>query len=116
MGASGLRVRAGVVNAVSRDRGRGVAYLRECLSQDKVASPHPAALNGAWPAAFFGIRDKRASLVIVAALDLSLGFEVVRLRLEDRRAAGLLVPYLAWCGFATALNTAVSEPDASHSQ
>jgi TspO/MBR family len=35
------------------------------------------ALNGAWPAAFFGIRDKRASLVIIAALDLSLGLEVV---------------------------------------
>jgi tryptophan-rich sensory protein len=68
------------------------------------------ALNGAWPAAFFGIRDKRASLVIIAALDLSLGLEVARLLREDRRAAGLLVPYLAWCGFATALNIAVSEP------
>ena len=74
------------------------------------------ALNGAWPAAFFGIRDKRASLVVIASLDLSLGFEVARLRVEDRRAAGLLVPYLAWCGFAKALNTAVSEPEAPHSQ
>jgi translocator protein len=68
------------------------------------------------PCSFFGIRDKRASLMIIAALDLSLGFEVVRLRLEDRRVAGLLVPYLAWCGFATALIAAVSEPEASHSQ
>jgi translocator protein len=74
------------------------------------------ALNGAWPAAFFGIRDKRASLVIIASLDVSLGFEVARLRVEDRRAAGLLVPYLAWSGFATALNAAVSEPEARHSQ
>jgi translocator protein len=69
------------------------------------------ALNGAWPAAFFGIRDKRASLVIIASLDLSLGVEVARLRAEDRGASGLLVPYLAWCGFATALNAAVSEPE-----
>jgi translocator protein len=53
--------------------------------------------------------------VIIAALDLSLGFEVARL-VEDRRAAGLLVPYLAWSGFATALSTAVSEPEADHSQ
>jgi translocator protein len=74
------------------------------------------ALNGAWPAAFFGIRDKRASLVIIAALDLSLGLEVGRLRREDRRAASLLVPYLAWCGFATALNSAVSEPEATQSE
>jgi tryptophan-rich sensory protein len=68
------------------------------------------ALNGAWPAAFFGFRDKRASLVIIASLDLSLALEIGRLLREDRRAAGLLVPYLAWCGFATALNRAVSEP------
>ncbi|MBV9194840.1 MAG: tryptophan-rich sensory protein [Solirubrobacterales bacterium] len=38
------------------------------------------------------------------------------MRVEVRRAAGLLVPYLAWCGFATALNTAVREPEAHHSQ
>ena len=116
MGASDLRVRAGVVDAVSRDRSRGVAHLCDCLSRDEAASPHPARANGAWPAAFFGIRDKRASLVIIASLDLSLGFEVARLRVEDRRAAGLLVPCLAWCGFATALNAAVSEPEAHHSQ
>ena len=68
------------------------------------------ALNGSWPAAFFGFHDKRASLVIIAALDLSLGLEIARLLREDRRAAALLVPYLAWCGFATARNVAVSEP------
>ena len=73
------------------------------------------ALNGAWPAAFFGIRDKRTALVIIASLDLSLGLEVARLRQEDR-----LVPPASWCyisrwrGFATALNTAVSEPEANH--
>jgi translocator protein len=69
------------------------------------------ALNGGWPGTFFGIRDKRASLVIIALLDLSLGLEVARLRREDRGAAALLVPYLAWCGFATALNAAVSGPE-----
>lgn len=67
-------------------------------------------LNGAWPAAFFGVRDKRASLAIIAALDTALATEVARLRAEDPRAAVLLTPYLAWTGFATALNAAVSEP------
>src|SRR5207245_1855644 len=42
------------------------------------------ALNGAWPATFFGIRDKRASLLIIASLDLALGLEVARLCREDR--------------------------------
>jgi translocator protein len=68
------------------------------------------ALNGAWPYTFFELRDKRASLAIIVLLDISLGLEVARLRDEDRRAAALLVPYLAWSGFATALNAAVSEP------
>ena len=72
------------------------------------------AFNAAWPAAFFGIRDKRLSLAIIAALDLSVALEVTRLSQEDRPSAVLLAPYLAWCAFATALNAAVSEPDAHH--
>jgi tryptophan-rich sensory protein len=69
------------------------------------------ALNGAWSAAFFGVRDKRASLAIIGALDATLAAEIARLRTEDPRAAALLTPYLAWTGFATALNAAVSEPE-----
>jgi len=68
------------------------------------------ALNGAWPLAFFGVRDKRRSLVVIAALDAVLTTEIARLRREDPTAAALLAPYLAWTGFATALNSAVSEP------
>lgn len=76
---------------------------------DRKANGKALAFNGVWPAAFFGIRIKPASLAIIALLDVSLSLEVARLSREDRRAAGLLMPYLAWCGFATALNGAVSE-------
>lgn len=68
------------------------------------------ALNAAWPIAFFGIRDKRASLAIIALLDAAVAAEVLGLRGEDPVAAALLVPYLGWSGFATALNAAVSDP------
>jgi translocator protein len=68
------------------------------------------ALNGAWPATFFELRNKRASLLIIALLDISLGLEVAMLRREDHKSAALLVPYLAWSGFATALNAAVAGP------
>ena len=68
------------------------------------------ALNAIWPVAFFGIRDKRASLVIIVLLDGAVATEVAILTGEDRPAAALLVPYLAWSGFATALNAAVSDP------
>lgn len=87
---------------------------------DKTASPPSKALhlsqlglNAAWPATFFGVRNKRASLGVIALLDLVLLLEIDRLRKEDRPAAGLLLPYLAWCGFATALNAAVSKPQRS---
>ena len=68
-------------------------------------------LNAAWPVAFFGARDKRASLGVIAALEATVTAEVAALRRDDRLAAALLAPYLGWCGFATALNAAVGEPD-----
>jgi len=67
-------------------------------------------LNAAWPATFFAARDKRLSLVVIALLDAAVAAEVARARDEDPVAARLLTPYLAWCGFATALNASVSEP------
>lgn len=68
------------------------------------------ALNAAWPITFFALRDKRASLAVIGLLDATVTAEIVRLRREDPVAAALLLPYLAWSGFATALNAAVSDP------
>jgi len=68
------------------------------------------ALNAAWPVAFFGLRDKRAALVIIALLDAVLAAEVITVRRDDPVAASLLAPYLGWSLFATALNAAVSDP------
>jgi translocator protein len=67
-------------------------------------------LNAIWPMAFFDIGDKSASLIIIALLDDTLTAELALLGGEDRVAAVLLMPYLAWSGFATALNAAVSDP------
>jgi benzodiazapine receptor len=66
------------------------------------------ALNAAWPSAFFGIKNKKASLAVIALLDGALAAEIAALRREDPASAALLLPYLAWTGFATALNAAVS--------
>jgi translocator protein len=67
-------------------------------------------LNAAWPGVFFGVREKGASLAVIAALDATVAAEVAMLGRDDRLAAVLLAPYLGWCGFATVLNAAVSEP------
>ena len=91
-----------------------VAGWRAYETSPRVRRLHLAqlALNAAWPGVFFGAHEKRASLAVIAALDALVAVEVMALRREDRLAAALLTPYLAWCGFATALNAAVGEPDA----
>jgi benzodiazapine receptor len=72
------------------------------------------ALNAAWPIAFFGIRDKRASLLIIALLDAVVAAEILAVRQDDLASAYLLAPYLSWNLFATALNIAVNYPDPTH--
>jgi benzodiazapine receptor len=67
------------------------------------------ALNALWPSAFFAGRRRAASLAVIGALDASLAAEVALVARNDPAAAALLAPYLAWCGFATALNAAVSD-------
>lgn len=68
------------------------------------------ALNAAWSPAFFALRDKRAALTIVTALDATLIAQIIDLAKRDRLAAALLAPYLGWSLFATGLNATVSDP------
>ncbi|EME23083.1 TspO/MBR family protein [Rhodococcus triatomae] len=67
--------------------------------------------NAAWSPTFFGLRNRRASLTLTACLDALVAAEIADLARRDRVAAGLLVPYLGWSLFATALTAAVSDPD-----
>jgi tryptophan-rich sensory protein len=62
------------------------------------------AINVAWSAAFFGLQSPLAGLATIVVL---LGFIVATIAAfarVDRRAAALLLPYLAWVCFATLLN------------
>ncbi|MDZ7702415.1 MAG: TspO/MBR family protein [Halobacteriales archaeon] len=63
-------------------------------------------LNVAWSAAFFGARSIVAGLVVIAALWLAIVGTVRAFDRVDRRAAALLLPYLAWVSFAGYLNYA----------
>ena len=69
-----------------------------------------STLNAAWPFTFFTIRDKRASLAVITALDLLVAAQILDLTRQDKVAPAALAPYLAWILFATALNTSVSDP------
>jgi tryptophan-rich sensory protein len=88
----------------------GWRLFRSASGRTKALHLAQLSLNAAWPAVFFGVRNKRASLVIIALLDSVLAAEILSLRREDPVAASLLLPYLGWSGFATLLNATVGDP------
>lgn len=65
------------------------------------------ALNAAWSPVFFGLQQPRLALAVIVGLLASLAFAVFRFFSIDRLAGWMLVPYLAWVGFASVLNGAI---------
>ncbi|WP_426511370.1 TspO/MBR family protein [Dactylosporangium sp. McL0621] len=66
------------------------------------------ALNAGWTAVFFGARRPRAALAEIALLNASNLDLLRRAWKADRAAGAALAPYVAWTGFATALNAAIA--------
>jgi benzodiazapine receptor len=64
-------------------------------------------LNLAWTPLFFGADQYVLALVDIVALDVAVAALVVVAWPRVRAAAWLLVPYLAWTCFATALNAGI---------
>jgi tryptophan-rich sensory protein len=64
------------------------------------------ALNAAWPFAFFALRSPGAGLVVILLLLVAIVITIAMFDRLSRVAALLLVPYLLWVCFATALNFA----------
>jgi tryptophan-rich sensory protein len=61
-------------------------------------------LNVAWTPAFFAAENLLAGLVVIVALWPAVAATIWAFDRVDRRAALLLVPYLAWVTFAAVLN------------
>ena len=64
-------------------------------------------LNGAWSWLFFGQRLIGAALVDIVLLWLAIAAFIAATWRTARAAAWLFVPYLAWVGYASALNAAI---------
>lgn len=62
------------------------------------------ALNAAWTPLFFGRHRRRAALADILLLVPAIGTYIRRARKVDPTAAWMMVPYLGWTAFATALN------------
>lgn len=65
------------------------------------------ALNFAWSFIFFGAHLIGLAVVDILLLWIAILWNIVMFWRVDRVAAALLVPYLAWVSFASALNIAV---------
>lgn len=65
------------------------------------------ALNALWPWLFFRWRLGGAALVEIVVLLVALLLTVAAFARIHRLAAALLLPYLAWVGYATALTWSV---------
>lgn len=61
-------------------------------------------LNLAWSPLFFGMHKITGALVLLIVLDLAIVATIVLFRKVRPLAAWLMLPYLAWCLFATLLN------------
>ena len=82
---------------LTRPEHRGAAY----------AFAAQFAANILWSAAFFGLQSPMAGLAVIALLWILILLTISRFYLLSREAALLLVPYLAWVTFASALNFAL---------
>jgi translocator protein len=64
-------------------------------------------VNASWSGVFFGLESFGAAIAVIVGLDLLVVALVAAAWRHDRLAAGLLVPYLLWILYATALNVAI---------
>ncbi len=65
------------------------------------------ALNALWTPVFFGLRSPLMGLVVIALMWLAIVWTIAKFWPVSRPAALLLLPYLAWVSFASALNLAI---------
>lgn len=62
------------------------------------------ALNALWTPLFFGLNQPGAAFAEILLLWLAIAWTIERFWRVHRAAAYLLLPYLAWVGFAAVLN------------
>ena len=65
------------------------------------------ALNSLWSVLFFGLQQPGAAAFEIVLLWISIFATLVAFWHKSRLAGSLLIPYLLWVSFATALNFAI---------
>ncbi len=65
------------------------------------------ALNGLWSWVFFGWHQIGTALANIMLLWIMILFTTLAFRIHSKWAFWLMVPYLVWVGYATALNFSI---------
>jgi translocator protein len=65
------------------------------------------ALNFSWSFLFFGAQSPGLGLINIILMWLAIAVTIFAFALRSRLAAFLMVPYLCWVSYATALNIAI---------
>lgn len=63
--------------------------------------------NALWSVVFFGLESLFYGVVVIVALWVIILFTIIRFYRVSRVGAWLLIPYILWVTFASALNTGV---------
>lgn len=61
-------------------------------------------LNALWTPVFFGLKQPGAAFAVIVAMWCAIAASIAVFWRHSRVAAALLLPYLAWVSFASALN------------
>jgi benzodiazapine receptor len=64
-------------------------------------------LNFSWSIVFFGLHQVLIALIVIVLLWISIVATIYYFSRFSKTAGGLLVPYLLWVSFATALNLSI---------
>jgi translocator protein len=65
-------------------------------------------VNAIWPGVFFGLEAYWAAVPVIVVLVILVATTIVAFSRWSTLAAALLVPYLLWISYATALNVAIA--------
>jgi len=78
-------------------------YVRRSFDRALVCWCVQLALNAVWSPIFFRWHDLFAAVVDIVALLIAILITTLLFWRRDRIAAGLMLPYVLWVGFATVL-------------
>lgn len=93
----------------------GIALFLIWSSSDSLKKRRPAfilfglqlILNAFWSVAFFGLQSPLLGLIVIIILWIFILLTIIGFFKISKLAGWLLIPYILWVSFATALNLAI---------